>query len=95
MTELIHGIDRTDSAERRTHRERFVEELCSAFVIYPFTAETAAIAGRIDGQQAAKGIVIPFPDLLIGATALALGFSILTFNTRHFALIPGLNVISA
>jgi len=35
-----------------------------------------------------------FTDLLIGATALSLGFSVLTTNMRHFKLIPGLNVLS-
>jgi predicted nucleic acid-binding protein len=38
--------------------------------------------------------IIPFVDLLLGATALLLGFSILTVNPRHFKLVPGLNVIS-
>jgi predicted nucleic acid-binding protein len=38
--------------------------------------------------------MIPFVDLLIGATALSLGFSIFTVNMRHFKKIPGLNVLS-
>jgi predicted nucleic acid-binding protein len=52
------------------------------------------LAGRIDGEQTAKGVVIPFTDLLIGARALSLGFSVMTTNLRHFKLIPGLNIIS-
>jgi len=52
------------------------------------------LAGRIDGEQTLKGVVIPYADLLIGATALSLAFSVLTSNMRHFALIPGLHVIS-
>jgi predicted nucleic acid-binding protein len=36
---------------------------------------------------------IPFGDLLIGATALSLGFSVLTANLRHFQKIPGLTVV--
>jgi predicted nucleic acid-binding protein len=51
------------------------------------------LAGRIDGEQTAAGVVIPFVDLLIGATALSLGFSILTANMRHFKQIPGLSVM--
>jgi predicted nucleic acid-binding protein len=51
------------------------------------------LAGRIDGEQTAAGVVIPFVDLLIGATALSLGFAILTANLRHFKMIPGLNII--
>ena len=40
-----------------------------------------------------KGNIIPFIDLLIGATALHLGYSLKTTNVRHFRLIPGLDVI--
>lgn len=32
-------------------------------------------------------------EKLIGATALSLGFSLVTVNLRHFRLIPGLTVI--
>jgi len=38
--------------------------------------------------------VIPFGDLLIGATALVLGYRILTTNRRDFQRIPGLSVLS-
>ncbi len=38
-------------------------------------------------------LTIPFADLLIGATALLLGYSILTTNPRHFRLIPDLSVV--
>ena len=62
--------------------------------VYPYTRETAMLAGKIDGEQQAQGVTIPFGDLLIGATALALGFSVLTANLRHFRLIPGLDVLT-
>ena len=93
LTELIHGIYRTDSPQRRFRREWFVTELQNGLTVYPYTRETASLAGRIDGEQTAKGVIIPYADLLIGATALSLGFSILTHNPRHFRLIPGLTVI--
>jgi len=94
LTELAHGIYRADSEQRRLRRQAFVEELRAALTVYPYTDETAMLAGRIDGEQTAKGNIIPFTDLLIGATALSLGFSVLTSNARHFKLIPGLHVIS-
>jgi predicted nucleic acid-binding protein len=61
--------------------------------VYPYTKETAMLAGKLDGEQQSKGVVIPFGDLLIGATALSLGFSVLTENLRYFQKIPGLSVI--
>ena len=94
LTELVHGIYRANSSEKRIRRQSFINELRSGLVVYPFTDETALLAGRIDGEQTAKGVNIPFIDLLIGATALSLGFSVLTANLRHFKLIPGLNIVS-
>jgi len=73
-------------------RELFINELISLVGISPFTREAALIAGKIDGEQQAKGIIIPFTDLLIGATALSLGYSVITINPRDFSRIPGLSV---
>jgi predicted nucleic acid-binding protein len=35
-----------------------------------------------------------FADLIIGATALHLGFDIVTLNVRHFEAIPGLKIVA-
>ena len=93
LTELVHGIYRATTTQMRLRRQSFIDELRIALTIYPYTEETALLAGRIDGEQTAKGSIIPFSDLLIGATALSLGYSVLTGNVRHFRLIPGLNVV--
>jgi predicted nucleic acid-binding protein len=61
--------------------------------VYPFTKEAAMLAGQIDAEQQSLGMVIPLADLLIGATALALTYSVLTANLRHFQRIPGLSVV--
>jgi len=93
LTELVHGIYRAQSAETRLRREAFVQELLSDIEVYPYTRETALLAGKIDGEQRNKGIVVPFGDLLIGATALETGYAMLTSNLRHFRLIPGLTIV--
>jgi len=46
------------------------------------------LAGRIDGEQTAKGVVIPFTDLLIGARALSARVLCDDDELRHFKLIP-------
>jgi tRNA(fMet)-specific endonuclease VapC len=93
LTELIHGIYRAQTLEVRLRRQSFIEELLRDLTIYPYTRETAFLAGKIDGEQQAQGVTIPFADLLIGATALSLDFSVLTINLRHFQLVPGLKLI--
>jgi tRNA(fMet)-specific endonuclease VapC len=93
LTELVHGIYRAPTPELRVRRESFINELLTDLTVYPFTKETAILAGKLDGEQQSQGVVIPFGDLLIGATALALGYSVLTANVRHFERIPGLSVV--
>ncbi|MGH9327382.1 MAG: PIN domain-containing protein [Terriglobia bacterium] len=92
LTEIVHGVYRASTPEIRSRREAFLNELLADLAIYPYTRETALLAGRLDGEQQTRGVTIPFADLLIGATALRLGYSILTINPRHFRLIPDLSV---
>jgi predicted nucleic acid-binding protein len=93
LTELVHGIYRAQTAQARSRRDSFIRELLNDLEVYAYTKETALLAGKIDGEQRSRGIIIPFGDLLIGATALEVGYSMLTVNVRHFRLIPGLTVI--
>jgi tRNA(fMet)-specific endonuclease VapC len=92
-TELVHGTYRGSTNAARLLSRAFLDEILSALPVYDYTFEAAEIAGRIDAEERIKGFHIPFADLLIGATALSLNFSILTTNLRHFRLIPGLTVI--
>jgi tRNA(fMet)-specific endonuclease VapC len=92
LTELVHGIYRARTPEARERRELFIRELLVDLDVYPFTTETALLAGKIDGEQRNRGVNIPFGDLLIGSTALQFGYSMITINLRHFQLIPGLTV---
>ena len=94
LTEFVHGIYRAPNEEIRSRRREYLNEILRDLTVYPYTTETALLAGRIDGEQTARGATIPFTDLLIGATALSLGFGVLTANERHFRIIPGLAVIS-
>jgi tRNA(fMet)-specific endonuclease VapC len=93
LTELIHGLYRVQTPEIRQRRESFLNELLTDLTVYPYTKETALLAGKIDGEQQSRGVVIPFGDLLIGATALSLAFKVLTGNLRDFQRIPGPTVM--
>ena len=93
LTELVHGIYRAKTSQARIRRDSFIHELLEDTEVYPYTKDTAMLAGKLDGEQRSLGVVIPFSDLLIGATALQVGYSLLTVNARHFRLIPGLKVV--
>jgi len=92
LTELLIGAY-CGTAEGQRRRQQFIAELRRDVPVYPYSLEIAELAGRVGGQQAALGQTIPPMDLMIGATALYFGFSLLTTNVRHFSMIPGLPVI--
>ncbi|HZR64368.1 MAG TPA: PIN domain-containing protein [Terriglobales bacterium] len=93
VAELAHGAARAETPQRKEKRLRFIREIASAVPIYPITAAIAFRAGLIDGETQAKGVRVALSDLLIGVTALELGFGIGTGNLRDFGRIPGLSVI--
>lgn len=48
--------------------------------------------GRVRGTLRQQGLLLPAPDLLIGATALAYDLTLVTRNLRHFQRVPGLRI---
>lgn len=94
VIELVHGVVRSDTQERREMRRQFLNELMVALPVQPVTTAIALRAGQIDGENTAKGVRIPLSDLLIGVTALELGYKVTTSNVRHFQMIPGLQIIA-
>jgi predicted nucleic acid-binding protein len=48
--------------------------------------------GQVRGTLRQQGQLLPAPDLLIGATALAYDLTLVTRNLRHFQRIPGLRL---
>lgn len=93
LIELAHGAARANTPERKAQRQRFIEELQTAMPIHPVTVPVALRAGKIDGENQARGVQVALPDLLIGVTALELGYSIGTANLRDFRRVPGLTVV--
>jgi len=93
IAELVHGAYRTKVQERQQRRLEFIERLSTDVPVHPVTLEIARLAGRIEGQQEAVGVQFAFEDLLIGATALHLGYEVATLNLRDFGRIPGLLVV--
>jgi tRNA(fMet)-specific endonuclease VapC len=93
LIELAHRAARANTPERKTKRQKFIDELLIAMPIHPVTVPLALRTGQIDGENQARGIRLPLPDLLIGVTALELGYSVGTANLRDFQRIPGISVI--
>jgi predicted nucleic acid-binding protein len=93
VMELEHGIWRAKDETRARRRRQFLEDLIATVPVYPITTELARRAGQVDAEQQERVVRIAFQDLLIGASALELGYSVATQNLRHFRMIPGLSVV--
>jgi tRNA(fMet)-specific endonuclease VapC len=92
VSELLHGVHRADSEKRRLKRESYVEKIIENFPIYPFDLSVARIYARVWATLAKKGITIGAHDLIIAATAVSLGFSVITSDIRDYGKITGLKV---
>ncbi len=92
VAELLHGVHRADSKRRRLKRSAYVEKVIELFPIYAFEMTMARIYAELWADLASRGIQIGAHDLIIGSTALSLGFSVATFNLRHFEKIEGLKI---
>ena len=58
--------------------------------VFGIDEETCKIFGQHRGRLRARGTMVGDFDLLIGATGLRAGLTVLTNNRRHFELIEGL-----
>jgi len=71
LAELVHGVARANTPEIRIARRSFIDELKKHVPVHPVMDSTVEIAGKISGEQAAKGISLPADDLLIGLQRLS------------------------
>ncbi len=82
--ELLQGIRTGEDPGR-------LIELLAALNFVETTADIWIKAGNISAALRKQGTTLPMSDLLIGATAIERGLSVLTYD-EHFSSIPGLNL---
>ena len=92
VAELLHGVYRADSRARRIRRNAFVQKVIDLFPALPFDTAAARVYAQIWADLQKRGKMIGAHDLMIGSTAISLGFNLVTFSTRDFEKIPGLKV---
>lgn len=87
--ELVFGVERSSPAHRTQNQVR-LDELRQQFGSLPFNDAAAEHYGVVRAHLAALGTPIGANDLLIAATALANGVTLVTHNTVEFSRVPGL-----
>jgi len=90
--ELFYGAYK--SRERAINLQATKGVLASVRVL-GLELETAEKAGEVLASTQKAGEALEIRDLLIGCIAREEGFSLLTYNLKHFRKIPGLRVVDA
>jgi tRNA(fMet)-specific endonuclease VapC len=93
VSELLIGVHRANTEERRQRRSAFVEAVISGVGVLEFTVAIARVHAEIYAELAKKGQLIGAHDLIIAATARYHGLSLWTDNVEEFSRVPGLHVI--
>jgi len=92
VAELWHGVERATPAHRAS-RERYLRGIVDSLPILPYTETTAFEHARLWAELDSIGKMIGYYDLIVAATALEHGSTLVTFNNRHFDNVKGLKVI--
>lgn len=92
LSELLEGIHYARTQLRAESRRGFIERARDVIPIMAFDETIAEVHAGLRARQRQRGRMIGAYDLIIAATALSLGWEVLTFNTAEFAQIEGLSV---
>ena len=93
VSELLVGVHRANTPERKTRRAEFVEAIVTAIPILNVDEEVAREHAELFADLAVRGQIIGAHDLWIAATAITHDHSVLTANTAEFIHVEGLEVI--
>ncbi len=90
-SELLVGVERANSAQRKALRGAFVESILASIPILDFSAAVARTHARMLARLP-KNKTATVQDALIAATALHHGHALLTRNLADFKIFAGLKV---
>lgn len=89
-SELLHGVERANTAERREKRSIYVEGVLQRLPIIEFELTVARRHAQIWAELEISRKMIGPHDLIIAATALEHGHSLATLNQSEFSHVPQL-----
>lgn len=92
-SELLHGCYRAADAGTRARRSAFVDAVLDLIPVLPFGLPEAKRHAAVWAELVRGGGPVGPHDFIIGATAIARGYSLATLNQREFARIPGLKLV--
>jgi tRNA(fMet)-specific endonuclease VapC len=90
-SELLVGVERANTAQRRAKRGAFVENLLACVPVLEFSASVARTHARMIAALP-KNVTATAHDALIAATAVHHGYALLTRNEVDFKIYAGLTI---
>jgi len=92
VAELWQSAERATGIHR-SRRQKFLQHVLLAFEVVPYAEKAAFEHARLWADMEATGQLMSPYDLILAATARECGATIVTFNPRRFAAVPGLTVL--
>ena len=93
VAEYLAGVHLASTPEQRTGRQDFLDRVLQALPVENYTMRVAQRHGELLARARRDGAPRGAHDLIIAATALATGRTVLTTDARaHFDLLPGVTV---
>ena len=89
--ELLYGAYKS---QRKIENLGKVHRIADIFPVIEISMTIIDAFAHLKADLTTMGIVIDEFDLLIGATALSMNYSIVTNNEKHFKKIPNLEIIN-
>jgi tRNA(fMet)-specific endonuclease VapC len=89
LAELYSWAYRTVHSPQRLEA---VANLLTEVIVLPVDPAVALRCGQVRAGMLDSGHVLAAPDLLIASTALLFDYTMVTHNTVHFAMVPGLRL---
>ena len=90
-SELLVGVERASTAQRKAQRGAFVENLLSIIPVLEFSMPVARTHARMLAALS-KNLTAGAHDAVIAATAIHHGYAVLTRNASDFKIFVGLKV---
>lgn len=92
VAELWRSVERATGVHR-AKRQKFLEHALLAFDVVPYSERAAIEHARLWAGTEGTGQRMSPYDLILAATAMESGATIVTFNAQRFAAVPGLTVV--
>ncbi|MFN0190738.1 MAG: PIN domain-containing protein [Aestuariivirga sp.] len=92
ISEITVGLHFAASPAIVARRRAFIDHVLQTMRAIDFDSRVAEVHARIWAEQKRKGKMLGPHDLIIAATAVSLGWDVLTYNSAEFGQIDGLGV---